>query len=215
MTTQQMQISVRTFEPRTTVRHMFTTGYHAIWVKQGTVLVAGAHIETGQGVFAMSDADLEATGPNSAKCLCFSLQAAPTSQTPILVQHVQIPTGQAVFRLDQVSFPRGAIAYRHVHAGAGIRYLLQGSLSVQSDHGTELMQPGDAWFEDKNAPVRAVASETEETEFIRASILPEAYLTPILDKTLASPVHYSTEFFRSFLIRFLRYSLTLFRRGLR
>ncbi len=28
----------------------------------------------------------------------------------------------------------------------------------------------------------------------------DVYLTPILDKTLASPVHYSTEFFRSFLV---------------
>lgn len=79
-------------------------------------------------------------------------------------------------RMDQVSFPIGARAYRHVHPGPGIRYLTEGELAVQSDHGTEQMETGKAWFEDANSPVRATASQLQSTAFVRTMVLPIEYL---------------------------------------
>ena len=83
--------------------------------------------------------------------------------------------GKVFLRLDQINFPPGACAYRHIHPGAGIRYLTCGELEIQSDHGSESMAAGSAWFEDANSPVKAVASQTEPTAFVRAMVLPVEY----------------------------------------
>ena len=40
--------------------------------------------------------------------------------------------GQWVMRCDRVDFPPGAIAYRHVHPGPGIRRLLHGELRIEA-----------------------------------------------------------------------------------
>jgi len=61
------------------------------------------------------------------------------------------------FRVDEVAFPVGASAHRHTHTGSGWRHLVSGALRIETDHGTQIMQPGMSWFETANSPVRAVA----------------------------------------------------------
>ena len=79
-------------------------------------------------------------------------------------------------RLDQVTFPPGAVAYRHVHAGSGFRYLTVGQLEVASDHHIETAVPGDSWFEPAQSPVRATASlDHLTTSFVRFMVLPVAF----------------------------------------
>ena len=82
-----------------------------------------------------------------------------------------------LLRMDEVEFPPGAVAYRHVHPGDGIRFLIEGQLQLIADHHEEVATPGHAWFEAANSPVRAEASpDHTTTRFVRFMILPPACL---------------------------------------
>jgi quercetin dioxygenase-like cupin family protein len=81
--------------------------------------------------------------------------------------------GAWVARLDRVDFPPGGVAYRHVHPGPGIRYLLHGELTIDRGDGDPLThRGGEAWFEGSDDPVLATASPTEDTAFVRVLLLP-------------------------------------------
>jgi quercetin dioxygenase-like cupin family protein len=75
-------------------------------------------------------------------------------------------------RCDRVDFPPGGVAYRHVHPGPGIRRLLFGELTIEADDGTYTYGPGGAWYEGADYPVLAIASETEQSAFVRVLLLP-------------------------------------------
>jgi quercetin dioxygenase-like cupin family protein len=75
-------------------------------------------------------------------------------------------------RCDRVDFPPGGVAYRHVHPGPGIRYLLFGALTIAALWEKSTYRPGEAWFEGAEHPVLATASEAEETAFVRVLLLP-------------------------------------------
>jgi hypothetical protein len=78
-----------------------------------------------------------------------------------------------IARLDRVDFPPGGIAYRHVHPGPGIRYLLHGELTIdRGDGGPHTYRAGEAWFEGADDPVLATASPTGDTAFVRVLLLP-------------------------------------------
>jgi hypothetical protein len=77
-----------------------------------------------------------------------------------------------LLRCDRVDFPPGGVAYRHTHPGPGIRYLLHGSIRIESEGGAWDYGPGEAWFESGPAPVFAAASGTGETAFVRVLLLP-------------------------------------------
>src|SRR5438094_8051048 len=82
----------------------------------------------------------------------------------LLAAPVEIEDGW-LMRHDRVDFPPGGIAYRHTHPGPGIRYLLHGSLRIDSAGMTHEYGPGEAWFENGSEPVLATASETQSTAF--------------------------------------------------
>ncbi|HZQ63625.1 MAG TPA: cupin domain-containing protein [Gaiellaceae bacterium] len=77
-----------------------------------------------------------------------------------------------LMRHDRVDFPPGGIAYRHTHPGPGIRYLLHGTIRIETGGQTHDYAAGEAWFESGPEPVLATASETEETAFVRVLLLP-------------------------------------------
>ena len=93
-----------------------------------------------------------------------------------LAAPVALDSGNAwLLRCDRVDFPPGGIAYRHTHPGPGIRCLLHGSIRIESGgetHAYHLLEP---WFESGPEPVLAVASETEETAFVRAMLVPREW----------------------------------------
>ena len=82
------------------------------------------------------------------------------------------PAGEWVVRCDRVDFPPGAVAYRHVHPGPGIRCLLHGRLRVETAGHTAEYGPFEAWFESGPEPVYAAASPDEPTAFVRVLLLP-------------------------------------------
>jgi hypothetical protein len=80
-----------------------------------------------------------------------------------------------LMRCDRVDFPPGSVAYRHTHPGPGIRYLLHGSLRIESVGETHVYGPAEPWFEAGPDPVLATASDTEETAFVRVLLLPREW----------------------------------------
>ena len=80
-----------------------------------------------------------------------------------------------LLRCDRVDFPPGGIAYRHTHPGPGIRCLLRGSIRIESGGDTHLYKPLEPWFEAGPEPVLAIASEVEETAFVRAMLVPREF----------------------------------------
>jgi len=80
-----------------------------------------------------------------------------------------------LLRCDRVDFPPGGIAYRHTHPGPGIRCLLLGSIRIESGGESHVYHPSDAWFESGPEPVLALASEDEETAFVRVMLVPREW----------------------------------------
>jgi quercetin dioxygenase-like cupin family protein len=90
-----------------------------------------------------------------------------------LAAEVDVDRGASwVMRCDRVDFPPGAVAYRHVHPGPGIRRLLCGELTIDADGHTATYREGGAWFEGADFPVLATASPEAETAFVRVMVLP-------------------------------------------
>jgi hypothetical protein len=116
-------------------------------------------------------------GPQGARLLRFELVREPLHAPEgrvLLEQPMDLdPRASWLLRCDRVDFERGAMAPRHGHRGGGIRCLLRGRLEVTvGDAPARAMGPGDAWFESGREPVLAVASQDEDTSFIRVAVLP-------------------------------------------
>jgi hypothetical protein len=79
-----------------------------------------------------------------------------------------------LLRCDRVDFPKGGIAYTHVHQGPGIRCCVKGDIRVDSEGKSHTFRVGEPWFERGPEPVLAFASETAETAFVRGFVLPRA-----------------------------------------
>ena len=79
-----------------------------------------------------------------------------------------------LMRCDRVGFPKGGIAYTHVHQGPGIRYCLEGRIRIDTEGRSHSYGPGEAWFEIGHEPVLAPTSDESETSFVRGFVLPRA-----------------------------------------
>ncbi len=154
----------------------FDALFGALWPMRGIISVNGAKQDLRTGVFLDRASRVEARG-TPARWLRFALTAAPVDTAGLLkTAEVEVDGEQALLRLDTVTFPPGACAWRHVHAGAGIRHLLDGALRVTSDDHEMHVRAGDSWFEPAATPVRAMASlDHPRTGFVRCMILPTAY----------------------------------------
>jgi len=102
------------------------------------------------------------------------LRAAPRCLSePKLAVDIMLDDGFGwLMRCDRVGFPKGGVAYTHIHQGPGIRYCLEGGISIESEGNAHLYGPGEAWFESGAAPVLAPTSRDSETSFLRCFILP-------------------------------------------
>jgi hypothetical protein len=94
----------------------------------------------------------------------------------LLAAEVELdPDVEWLLRLDRVDFARGGVAYRHTHPGPGIRCLVSGRIRIESGGETHEYGPFEPWFETGPEPVFAATSETEESTFVRAMLLPREW----------------------------------------
>jgi quercetin dioxygenase-like cupin family protein len=89
----------------------------------------------------------------------------------LLAAPVEVDEGW-LMRHDRVDFPPGGVAYLHTHPGPGIRYLLFGSVRIESGGEVHDYSAGEPWFESGPEPVLAIASTTEDSAFVRVLLLP-------------------------------------------
>lgn len=103
-----------------------------------------------------------------------ALRSAPSAVSAVkLAAEIELEPGFGwLMRCDRVGFPKGGIAYTHVHQGPGIRYCLEGGIEIESEGSTHGYGPGEAWFELGPTPVLAATSKETETAFVRGFVLP-------------------------------------------
>jgi quercetin dioxygenase-like cupin family protein len=77
-----------------------------------------------------------------------------------------------IVRCDRIDFPPGGIAYTHMHPGPGIRYLLEGTIRIDSEGRQTDYAAGEAWFEMGPQPVHATAAADRPSAFVRVLVLP-------------------------------------------
>ena len=108
----------------------------------------------------------------SGHVLCWRLE--PEAAPEALLSHELVLSEEAewIARCDRIDFPPGGVAYTHTHPGPGIRYLLEGSITIRSEGMTTEYGVGDPWYEAGPEPVHATASGDRPTAFVRVLILP-------------------------------------------
>ena len=119
-------------------------------------------VETEDGVFVVYDVERDEA----------HFGAARVDGDAIVWEIDERPEGDWLIRCDRVDFPPGGIAFTHTHPGPGLRMLLKGRLRVETGGETHEYAPFESWYESGPDPVYAVASETEETSFVRVLLLP-------------------------------------------
>jgi quercetin dioxygenase-like cupin family protein len=96
-----------------------------------------------------------------------------TSAGALLAHAVVLDDGDGwIARCDRIEFPPGGIAYTHTHPGPGIRYLLDGTLRIESQGETTDYAAGEPWFERGPEPVLATAAADRDSAFVRVLLLP-------------------------------------------
>jgi quercetin dioxygenase-like cupin family protein len=107
--------------------------------------------------------------------LRFELVEGRPESGALLQSEVTADRASWLARCDRIDFPPGGVAYRHTHPGPGIRYLLFGSIRIETGGEARRYGPGEPWFESGPEPVFAAASVTEPTAFVRVMLLPRAW----------------------------------------
>lgn len=151
-------------------------GWSAVVPLRGAIDIAGAEHGPGAPCLIETDAFRPQARDTDAEWLRFALETSAPGDDALRAELLDIASGPALLRLDQVTFPPGAIAYRHVHPGPGIRVLMDGRLHLQADDHAFETTPGDHWFEGAGSPVRATAAQDlPVSRFTRFMVLPPRF----------------------------------------
>ena len=136
-------------------------------------------VETAGGNLAVYDFDRNTAffgaASVSGRALVWKLENQTAGGEKLAAPVALEPGREWLLRCDRVDFPAGGVAYRHTHPGPGIRCLLHGSIRIESGGETHVYGALEPWFESGPEPVLAVASEAEETAFVRAMLVPREW----------------------------------------
>jgi hypothetical protein len=111
-------------------------------------------------------------GRADGRVLVWELAEAAPAGALLSAEVALDPATEWLMRCDRVDFGAGGIAYRHTHPGPGIRYLLFGSITIDSLGEEHSYGPGQPWFERGPDPVLATTAADEPSAFVRVMLLP-------------------------------------------
>lgn len=162
----------------------YDTAVTLVYVIEGSVSADGSRLSGGEGARVQDPASVSLSGEATELIRweitpvggAAELAAHADDSRLLLSKPITLPGANFGLRMETVTFPPGTRAYRHIHAAAGIRYLLTGSLEINSDHSIDLMLAGRPWFEGIEDPVLAIADLEVKSQFARVLVLPEEYL---------------------------------------
>jgi hypothetical protein len=156
-------------------RVLYVTNGAALVESRGAVVRLAA-----DGSSFSPDAISLAAGPEGAEVLRWELVRDPEPDDGLLdgaskrtlAAPVTLDIGaRYLIRLDSIVAGKAPM---HTHQGPGIRCLLEGDFTVQTQGHTNSYKPGEAWFETGPDPVVAWSGEDRPAKFIRVMILPRA-----------------------------------------
>jgi quercetin dioxygenase-like cupin family protein len=105
--------------------------------------------------------------------LVWELADGAAPEGALLTAEVELDPGTSwLMRCDRVDFGPGGIAYRHTHPGPGIRFLLFGEITIETEGHVQTYGPGQPWFERGPDPVLATTTDREPSAFARVLVLP-------------------------------------------
>jgi len=145
---------------------------------------AATTLSANSAFFSAGETEVTAS-PDGAQILRYELVAAPAADgalsgkgiggSRLLQADMELEPGDGyLMRCDRVDIPPGGIAYTHTHQGGGIRCLLCGGFTVETQgHRTEIAA-GEPWYEAGPDPVLAWAPDDRPGHFSRVMILPRA-----------------------------------------
>ncbi|MDO6485637.1 hypothetical protein [Shimia thalassica] len=174
-------MSVTTGQNAAGSQHHCDALFSGFWFSKGKASVGQRHARRNEGILLKNGEQISFSGPKATDWIRFDITRDAPVDGALLASKIALPAqpenAACLLRLDQVTFPTGAAAYRHVHPGDGIRFLVNGELRVIADTHQDTAKVGNAWFEAANSPVRAEASTTQsQTSFVRFMVLPAAYV---------------------------------------
>ena len=140
-------------------------------------------VETEDGPRVVYDLERESAHVGAAQVTGRALVWELSAETNLVTDRYKADSALAVgvdfeaesgllVRCDRIDFAPGGVAYRHDHPGPGIRRMLSGELTIESEEGTHTYGAGGAWFEGARFPVIATSSKSEPTAFVRVLLLP-------------------------------------------
>jgi hypothetical protein len=137
---------------------------------------AGATAEGPHSVIYDIEADEAHVGPArvAGRALVWELSdAAEPPAGALLSAAVDLdPAREWIMRCDRIDFDPGGVAHRHTHPGPGIRCLLFGRITIDSEGSEHTYGPGEPWFERGPDPVLATTHPVEPSAFARVMLLP-------------------------------------------
>lgn len=154
-----------------------------IYTRSGEISINGKAIGPDQAYFSSGELTLTANG-SEASLLRWELRKDGNpprlSDNTLVASHDQIcealtaaDIGEGWFmRCDSVAFPPGGCALTHTHRGPGIRYLLEGTIRIDTQGESTPIDVGAAWFEAGPDPVFAQADLDVPSRFVRVMVLP-------------------------------------------
>ena len=124
-------------------------------------------------VFALDDerahdAPVRVDGPG----LRWTLDDEDSAEAALSAEIALANGGSWLLRCDRVDFPPGGVAYRHTHPGPGIRRLLFGEITIETEGTSTTYGPGGAWFERGPEPVLATTTAAGPSAFVRVLLVP-------------------------------------------
>jgi hypothetical protein len=185
-----LRLFTDTLAPRAVESRPLPPCPRAVYVAEGMATVASGGVagtlSANSGWFSAGDLTVRAGGAG-AKLLRYELVRTPEADHGLalgegvatdltLEAELALDGGPYLMRLDKVELPPGGMAFRHVHQGGGIRCLLLGGFSVETEGRTKTIGPGEAWFERGPDPVLAWAPKDQPAAFARVMILPRALI---------------------------------------
>ena len=153
-----------------------------VYIRSGRAAIDGNAIETDQAVFSSASMKLS-TEDDAATILRWELRQddAPMDLSSGSGVVTEMKSSAALvaeisegwfMRCDSVAFPPGGCALTHTHRGPGIRYLLDGTIRIDTQGHSTPIAIGKAWFEAGPDPVFAQADADVPSRFIRVMVLP-------------------------------------------
>lgn len=152
-------------------------GLSFFFVPAGEVDVSGngqtRKIATGHGEFLASGETVAA----SEGAWLFQAGSGPDlhrdeALLPVLSRLTPPMSGPVIARVDRIDQPAGMRTPSHHHRGPGIRRLMHGLLLAEVGDHTDLIRPGQAWFESGREPVIGTNLTESDNVFVRMMLLP-------------------------------------------